>query len=120
MSAYILSDLHHSTIALYIRHYNGNVIDCDLLANKLKRININSVNYRYNEKTKNSKCKLIVNAENVKFTKSDIIRLIKCWSYQSCEEHTNLDYIIMQAFLYSHFTKEDIDLTENESEVWSI
>ena len=119
MSAFILSDLHLSTIARYIKNYSQFNIDHEELANKLKRINIASVNYRYNEKTKNSKCKFIIN-DTVKYTGSDIIRLIQCWSYQSCEDDNNLDYIIMYGFLLQHFTEGQILLSENDSTIWSI
>jgi hypothetical protein len=119
MSAYILSDLHHSTIARYINAYSELYIDCEELANRLKRINIASVNCRYNEKTKNSKCKFTF--DNVtKYTESDIIRLINCWVYQSSEDAGNLDYIIMRGFLHSHFTESQIMAAENDSIVWSI
>lgn len=119
MSAYILSDLHFSTIARYIKNYSKLEIDCEELANRLKRINTASVNHRYNEKTKNSKCKFTVD-NTVKYTGSDIIRLIKCWGYQSCEDSNNLDYVIMHGFLLQHFTEGQILLSENDSTVWSI
>ena len=91
MSAFILSDLHFSTIAIYIHHLNDN-IDIQELANKLKSINIDSVDYRYGEKTRKSKCKIIDNYNNVRYTKYDIIRLIQCWDYQACEKPDNFEY----------------------------
>jgi len=100
MSAYIMTDIELSTIAIYINHLNNN-IDAYELANKLKAINIASVNYRYNEKTRNSKCKLINNFDNIRHNQNSIITLIRCWSYQSCENENNLDYHIMQGFLYN-------------------
>ena len=119
MSAYILSDLHFSTIAIYIHHLNDN-IDIQTLANKLKSINIESVDYRYKENTRKSKCKIINNFNNVRYTKYDIIRLIQCWDYQSCEKGDNLEYIIMSAFLRSFFENQEIQNASFESDKWSI
>lgn len=119
MSAFILSDLHFSTIAIYIHHLNDNV-GIQELANKLKSINIDSVNYRYNENTRKSKCKIINNYEHVKYTKYDIIRLIQCWDYQSCEKADNFDYQVIKAFLYNHFIQSDVTLSGSQSNLWSI
>lgn len=84
MSAFICSDSHIATIAYYVgNHFN---IDTQELANKLKSINIESVNYRYNEKTCKSKCKLVINS--VPYSNDDVAKLIKCWDYQSCEKIT--------------------------------
>lgn len=119
MSAYILSDLHFSTIAIYIHHLNDN-IDIQYLANKLKSINIESVNYRYQETTRKSKCKIINDFNNTRLTKYDIIRLIQCWDYQSCEKSDNLDYIMMSAFLRSFFDNQEIENASFESDKWGI
>jgi hypothetical protein len=117
MSAYILSDLHFSVIAYYVEGLNPN-IKAQELADKLKSINIDSVNYRYNEKTRKTKCKLT--RDNVNYTNPDIIRLIQCWDYQSCEKGDNLDYLIMSAFLYSSFCMIEIDNARYNSDKWSI
>lgn len=119
MSAFILSDLHFSTIAIYIHHLNDN-IDIQYLANKLKSINIESVNYRYKENTRKSKCKIINGFNNTRFTKYDIIRLIQCWDYQSCENQDNQEYHIIKAFLYLYFVESDIDNAKYESDKWNI
>ncbi len=116
MSAFILSDKHFSVIAYYI----GNITDIDpqVIANKLKAINIDSVNFRYNEKTRKSKCKLQHTGKD--YTTSDIIRLIQCWSYQSCENGLSLDFLMMDNYLLSFFDNADIENARNNSEVWSI
>ena len=119
MSAFILSDLHFSTIAIYIHHLNDN-IGIQELADKLKSINIDSVNYRYGEKTRKAKCKIIDNLANIKYNKYDIIQLIKCWSYQSCENGTSLKYLMMDSFLLSFFDNNEIELSGSLSGVWSI
>jgi hypothetical protein len=119
MSAFILSDLHISTIAIYIHHLNDN-IDIQELANKLKSINIDSVDYRYGEKNRKSKCKIINNYDNVRYTKYDIIRLIQCWDYQSCEKPDNFEYQVIRAFLFNNFIESDITLSGSQSSLWSI
>lgn len=116
MSAFILSDQHFSVIAYYI----GNITDIDpqIIANKLKSINIDSVNFRYNENTRKTKCKLAhIGAD---YTKYDIIRLIQCWSYQSCENGLSLDYVMMDKYLFSFFDNADIEKARIESDIWSI
>lgn len=117
MSAFILSDKHFSVIAYAIEGLNPNVNPQEL-ANKLKRINIESVNFRYNEKTRVSKCKLQHTGE--KYSTADIIRLIQCWGYQSCENAMALDYIMMEAFLTSFFDEKTIEDSRNNSDIWSI
>lgn len=117
MSAYILSDLHFSIIAYSIEALNPS-IKAHELANRLKSININSVNYRYKEKTRKTKCKLMHDGKN--YSTADIIRLIQCWSYQSCEDGYSIDYLMMDSFLLSHFEANDIENAKFNSDKWSI
>lgn len=118
MSAFILSDKHFQVITEYIFGQHD-VINKSEFANKLKKINIQSVNYRYNENTRFSRVKF----ENVnvrEYSLFDIIRLIQCWDYQSCENSSNIDYLTMSAFLLSHFENNDIDESRVKSNLWSI
>ena len=121
MSAFILSDLHFSTIAIYIHHIDDN-IGIQELADKLKSINIDSVNYRYKENTRKSKVKIINNFDNVKYDKYDIIRLILCWDYQCMyiRDEDNIDYFIMSAFLRSLFMQHELENAGLYSSLWSI
>lgn len=119
MSAFICSDLHFSTIANHLHNLNNNIVVQEL-ANKLKTINIDSVNYRYKENTRKSKCKIVNNWVNTKPSEYDVIRLIQCWNYQSSEKSDNLDYIVMSAFLLSHFDSDKIEQARNYSSLWSI
>lgn len=119
MSAFILSDLHFSIIAYYVADNNQNIIPQEL-ADKLKSINIKSVNYRYKENTRITKCKLIKDYKDYNYNKYDIIKLIQCWSYQACENGLSLDYNLMDAFLLSHFENADIKAVNNYSNIWSI
>jgi hypothetical protein len=116
MSAFILSDKHFSVIAYYIGNINN--IDPQIIADKLKSINIESVNYRYNEKTRKIKCKLSHTGDN--YSDFDIIRLIQCWSYQSCENALSLDFLMMDAYLLSFFDDNDVQNAHHKSDKWSI
>lgn len=94
MSAFILSDRHFSVIADVVAQ---KATDIQAIADKLKAINIDSVNYRYGEKTRKTKVKL-VDVSDHNFNSADLYSLINCWGYQSCEGNL-LDYRIMWAFL---------------------
>ena len=83
MSAFICSDNHIRTIAHHVALYFE--INENQLADKLKAINIQSVNYRYGDKTKRTKCKGVINTE---LTNDDIGLLIDSLNYQSCEDNT--------------------------------
>lgn len=116
MSAFILTDNHCETIAHFINEKNHN-IDAKELANRLKKINIQSVNYRYNEKTRVTKCKDTIVTLGA-YTNADMVNLVKCWSYQSCEDSENIDFHIMDKFLKSFFTNEQLE--NRSSNVWAI
>jgi hypothetical protein len=83
MSAFICSDRHIRTVAYHVASYFQ--IDENQLADKLKSINIDSVNYRYADKTKRTKCKGSVQSG---LTNDDIGMLIDSLNYQSCENNT--------------------------------
>ena len=117
MSAFICSDFHIATIA----HCVGDFLDFEpevmqSFADKLKAINIASVNYRYNEKTRKIKCNT---KEHMSLNNShDIAGLISCWIYQSCEDRANIDFIAYKIMLESY-----IDVNKFNSDlanIWSI
>ena len=126
MSAFILSDKHFQIIADYIvsiisNKSEGRVnLSLQDFANKLKKINIDSVNFRYNEKTRFSKVKLNPEFSFIRYNKSDIIRLIQCWIYQSCENESHIEYQIMKGYLMSLFSENEIKSADNDSTLWSI
>ena len=93
MSAFILTDKHFSAIAYAFVHDNAQAF-----ANKLKAINVESVNFRYGEKTRKSKVKLDKTAQD--YNPAVICKLIDCWDYQSCEDGGSIDYLTMKAYLY--------------------
>lgn len=117
MSAFICSDKHIATIAYNV----GSFLDFDQagiqsLANKLKHINIASVNYRYNDKTRKAKCN--IDARMTIENRHDTAGLIACWIYQSCEDNSNTDYHAYKIMLESYI---DVNkLNSNNSSVWSI
>lgn len=100
MSAFILSDKHISTIARLLMPEN----DVQAFANMLKGINIASVNCRYDEKTRKSKCKLVTLDDCLNVTMGELCRLIQCWNYQSCEGNL-LEYRIMYEFISNKMRK---------------
>ena len=115
MSAFILSDKHLSTIAGFI-YYGKPEYIIQKLADKLKAINIDSVNYRYNEKTRKTKCQLF--PLDFKYTVHDISRMINCWCYQSCEKPGNLEYMIVRDFLTMQVRL--LGGESKQSKIWSI
>lgn len=115
MSAFLCSDFHLSVIA-----HKAAPDNAQELANRLKAVNIHSVNFRYDEKTRKTKCKLAPATEAAKYTEADFIRLVQCWSYQSCEDGLNLDFIILDAYLLAAYTAEDLEASRNKSELWAI
>ena len=113
MSAFICSDLHFSVIANTLAQ---KATDIQSLADKLKAVNIDSVNFRYTEKTRKTKVKLVdVSGHN--FNSADLMNLIRCYEYQSCEGDS-LEYRIMSAFIEDRCKWANI--TAGESTVWAI
>ena len=116
MSCYQLTDKHHASIAAYVGEKMGFSWDKTVaLADKLKRCNVQSVNYRYDQKKPARKC----NMENrVKLDQRGFYDAIRCWAYQSCDNPGNLDYDILVAFLFSLVPDEFS--TEMEIKQWGI
>lgn len=83
MSAYICSDKHIATIAVTYGNLTGMPKEeVQQLADQLKRWNIRSVNYRYNERTRMAPCGLV---DVAKLGLTDMVALCDCLEYQSCE-----------------------------------
>lgn len=113
MSAFICSDRHFSVIAAAIAE---KAMDIQTLADKLKAINIDSVNYRYDEKTRKTKVKFDP-ATDVTFSNTDVMNLIRCWAYQSCEGNS-IDFRIMSAYIDERCKQQSI--VEGDSNIWAI
>lgn len=92
MSAYIMQDDDFLTMANFIMR-GGYIPHATVyvVANALKRANLDSVNYRYKEKTRFAKIKPSVKPYDVDFQGFE--KLVSCWDYQSCEDSENLGYI---------------------------
>ena len=117
MSAFICSDFHIMAISIEVsKHFD---IDCQELADNLKRINIESVNYRYNEKTPKRKCKINGILDNV-FSARDIAKLIACWDYQACEKQSP-DYFAYNSLLFRWINENQSRIDKcPDSRLWSI
>jgi hypothetical protein len=113
MSAFVCSDLHISIIASAIAS-DLNLPD-QTVADYLKAINIESVNYRYTEQTRKSKCKL----QNpvIQYNQNDIANLIDSYIYQACEKDT-IQFHAISALLNQW--KKDNNANPELSSVWSI
>ncbi len=124
MSAFICSDKHLFTIAAYAAlnmasksaYIDPHQLAQDL-ANRLKRANIHSVNFRYDEKTPARKCKVYTTAKD--FTPAEIYGLFRCWNYQSCEDSNALDYLALAALIREQFSPEDIEAAKGLN-LWAI
>lgn len=117
MSAFICSDFHIMVVSLVVaRHFKTDAQD---LADKLKAINIESVNYCYNEKTPKRKCKVNGTIDYV-FTARDIAKLIDCLDYQMCEK-TTVDYLAYSSMLFRWVEENAADIAKcKDSNLWSI
>ncbi len=117
MSAFICSDFHIMVISTVVSEDFG--LDSHELADNLKRINIESVNYRYNEKTPKRKCKVNKTVNSV-FSARDIAKLIECWDYQSCEKQSP-DYSAYSSLLFRWINENQIMIDKCHSSIlWSI
>jgi len=112
MSAFICSDQHISSLATW---YGSTkklpVCLIQLIANDLKSTNIDSVNYRYNEKTRKTKCSfknvLIIDTETA-------VGLANCLDYQSCEKD-NFNCLLNDIQILSRILHGS-----NKSNVWCL
>lgn len=125
MSCFLLSDCHFATIAVHINAKAkelGYVIDSGALADKLKALNTESVNFRYNEKKPRLKCRFDL-ALVKKVSTAQLIRFISCWVYQSSDnaDIKSLEFFAFEVYLYSFFTEEELnDSTANNNLKWTI
>lgn len=99
MSCFQLSDRHHASIAHYVAECNmWPDAKTQALADKLKRCNIASVNYRYDRQTPARKCKI---EHYQQMDAKSFYDAIRCWTYQSCDNPHNVECDIIRAFLFS-------------------
>lgn len=113
MSAFVCSDRHIATIACY---FYADPAARQLLADNLARENVRSVNHRYRESTPFPSVALSEAAEG--YSGSDIIRLLECLDYQSCE-HPGYDQGVILGLVQQIIQKGD-NLQVSRPNLWSI
>jgi hypothetical protein len=89
MSAFICGDKHIASLASWYGAEKGLPSELvQMIANELKKINIKSVNYRYNDKVRFSKCSL---KKAILLLPEEALVMAHCLDYQSCElrDYTN-------------------------------
>lgn len=118
MSALFSSDFHISVIACTIADsdFSEYAFDGKQLADKLKQINIESVNYRYKENNPAEPCEY-VRAPFGRLTNNDVAKLIQCWVYQSGEKPT-IDFVAYAELLNSWIKHTGADA--DKGRYWSI
>ena len=94
MSAFICTDKHIATIA---KALFADPKQAQKAADHFKRENIRSVNYRYQEKTRATKCDMS-QANLAPYTGHDIAAMLNCLDYQSCE-HPDRDSLVINLCL---------------------
>ena len=112
MSAFLCSDLHISVIASALAELPD---DVQQLANALKSINIDSINYRYRENSEAEACNIETDGKT--YSEADIAALVACWNYQACEGDT-WPYRVMSSYLTSRCNALGIE--RGDSVLWSI
>ena len=90
MSAFICSDREFATVALHM--FKDSPLNAQEFANHLKRENVKSVNHRYDEKNQYRKVNMAKGAPAGSFAPSDILKLLHCIDYQSCEHEDYVSY----------------------------
>ena len=115
MSAFICSDLHIASLSKWFTDTKQieSVEITQSIANSLKRINIKSVDYRYDEKSRVLKCSL----KAIKEIDANIaLKLAQCLDYQSCEL-PNYRNPVLEEIMRLSGTLRDYSF---ESDVWDI
>lgn len=127
MSCFLLTDKHISTIAAHFAVlYSWDFKTAKEFANRMKYINIESVNTRYSEKTAKRAVSVksletaLDYAENEPMPDNDVASLIACWNYQS-DNAKSLDYRLIRDFLFGAVDRMGWQLPGiSKSTVWAI
>jgi hypothetical protein len=127
MSAFICSDRHIATVVKAYTFYAGeSEAFARDLANTLKRENIRSVNYRYNQRTRFKPCALSdalpVGAGEGQYRAVDLLQLASCIDYQSCERPNWENSLASRALqrITSHFKELASHQPWYQSNIWCI
>lgn len=130
MSCFLLTDKHVSTIAArFAVLYSWDFKTAKEFANRLKYVNIDSVNVRYSvysgttSKRAVSVKSLVIalaKAQTLPMPDNDVAALIVCWNYQS-DNAQSLDYRLMRDFLFGAIDRMGWQLPGiSKSIVWAI
>lgn len=127
MSAFVCTDKHIATLVIGINLLRYRPLPQETLqehANLLKRENIRSVNYHYNERTKFAPVKFEVDPAVVAamHTAADLNQLARCLDYQSCErpEWENSKACALLNEMRIVALEKKIELGLGKSEMWAI
>ena len=108
MSAFLCSDKHFAVVAKHLFTTERAQQD---FADHLKRENIKSVNWRYNERSRFHKVNLFAaTPDDVQtYTIHDILRLLECAEYQSCEhpDHNEVPSVLAMRCLRAQGANTD-------------
>ena len=98
MSCYQLTDKHHASVAKFVQYSLGwTEKQTQHLANKLKRCNLQSVNYSGNEKKPMNKCKM----EDFEVLNDPAFYgAVRCWAYNSSLDPKTPDFNSVLTFLF--------------------
>jgi hypothetical protein len=117
MSSFICSDRHFATVAkaLFIQRDKQ-----QRFADALKRENIKSVNHRYGERNRFRAVNLdsVSGTDMDAFNHHDIMRLLKCIDYLSCDAPDYDDTLLCMTERY--LTTKGADANKAQPNLWSI
>ncbi len=118
MSAFICSDKQFAVVA---KALFASPTAQQQFADALKRENIKSVNYRYNEKTRFRKVNLdaATNKDVAMYDGNDLLCLLTCIDYQSCEhpDYSNTYLDLAKRVLMASGCRRS---TSNKPNLWAI
>ena len=83
MSAFICGDKHIASLVFWYGVEKDLPIEVfQFIANELKKVNIKSVNYRYDDNVRITQCKL---SKAIPISSEEALSMAACLEYQSCE-----------------------------------
>lgn len=126
MSAYVCSDAQFATLVAVVATMPYSPVkpsEAQAVANLLKRENIRSVNYRYNERTRITPCD-IEKATLGGWTLTGLVNLARCIDYQSCErpdyEKSRAHHMLVRIIAFLLLEMPEVDQRLKANPTWSI
>jgi hypothetical protein len=111
MSAFICGDKHISSLVNWFCKNTSKLDVKQSIANKLKEVNILSVNYRYTENTPIEPCSF---NECVEITPEMAYKMANCLDYQSCELENYKNPLLVEIIQLA----DELRDKKIEAEVW--